>query len=128
MQNSTVETLLAAAVIAVAAGFLFFAYSTTEDGGAATYDIVASLNSVDGIAASADVRLHGIRIGKIASIGLDPKTYRPVVHLSIRDDIRLPVDSRARIASSGINGSTFLSVQPGRSAMMLSDGQTWKAN
>ncbi|MGD0190356.1 MAG: MlaD family protein [Rhizomicrobium sp.] len=128
MQNNIVETVLAAAVIAVAAGFVFFAYSTTQDGSVGTYDVIASLSTVDGVSVSTDVRLHGVKIGKIASIDMDPRTYKPVVHLAIRDDVRIPADSSARIASSGVNGGTFLSVQPGRSVMMVVPGAAWKAN
>jgi phospholipid/cholesterol/gamma-HCH transport system substrate-binding protein len=128
MQNNIVETVLAAAVMVVAAGFVFFAYSTTQDGSVGTYDVVASLSTVEGVAVSTDVRLHGVKIGKIASIDMDPRTYRPIAHLAIRDDVRIPADSSARIASSGINGGTFLSVQPGRSAKMVAPGVAWKAN
>ncbi len=128
MQNNIVETVLAAAVIVVAAGFVFFAYSTTQDGSIGTYDLVASLTTVDGVAVSTDVRLHGVKIGKIASIDMDPRTYKPVVHLAIHEDVHIPTDSHARIASSGVNGGTFLSVQPGRSVLMLAPGEAWKAN
>ena len=128
MQNNTVETLIAAAVVVVAAVFLFFAYTSTHAGSFNGYDVQASLSSVDGIEPGADVRLHGIKIGSVTSIAMDPKTYKPVVHLSIRDDIHLSQDSSARIASSLLNGNAFLSVQPGHSSKTLAAGAVWKAN
>ena len=128
MQNNTVETLIAAAVVAVAAAFLFFAYTSTHSGNFNGYDIQASLNSVDGIEPGAEVRLHGIKVGSVTSIEMNPKTYKPVVHLTIRDDVHLSQDSSARIASSLLNGNPFLSVQPGHSDKMLGPGSVWKAN
>jgi len=43
-QISIVETLIGAAVIAVAALFLFFAYSSTGSGLVSGYDVVAKFN------------------------------------------------------------------------------------
>jgi len=128
MQNNTVETLIAALVIAVAAGFLFFAYTSTHSGNFNTYAVQASLGSVDGITPGADVRLHGIKIGTVTSIAMDPKTYRPVAQLALHDDIHFSSDSSARIASGILNGNPYLSIQPGRNGKMLADGSQWKAN
>jgi phospholipid/cholesterol/gamma-HCH transport system substrate-binding protein len=128
MQNNTVETLIAAAVLAIAAGFLFFAYSSTHAGSISGYELQASLNSVDGIAAGGDVRIHGVKIGTISMIDMNPKTYKPIAQLSIRDDVRLPQDSSAQIASGILNSTPYLSIQPGHSAKMLAAGQSWKAN
>jgi phospholipid/cholesterol/gamma-HCH transport system substrate-binding protein len=126
MQNNTVETLIAALVVAVAAGFFFFAYKSTHSANFNGYDITASFNSVDGIQTGADVRLHGIKIGSVTSIALDEKTYKPIVHLLIRDDIRIPTDSGANVGSSLLNGNPYLAIQPGRSATMVVSGETWK--
>ncbi len=128
MQNNTVETLIAALVIAVAAGFLFFAYSSTHAGNFNTYEVQASLGSVDGIVTGADVRLHGIKIGTVTSIAMDSKTYRPVANLALHDDVHISSDSSVRIASGILNGNPYLSIQPGRNGKMLAGGSLWKAN
>ena len=126
MQNNTVETLIAAAVIAVAMGFLFFAYGSTHSGNYNTYEVQASLGSVDGIVSGADVRVHGIKVGSVSGIDLDPKTYKPVVRLALRNDVRsrttLPSASRPEL----LNGNPYLSIQPGHSGKMLVAGEAWK--
>jgi phospholipid/cholesterol/gamma-HCH transport system substrate-binding protein len=124
MQNNTFETLIGALVVAVAAGFLFFAYSSTHNGSINGYDVKASFNSADGIATGADVRLHGIKIGTVSSIDLNPKTYDAVVHLSIRDDVQIPDDSSVKVISSLLGGNSYLSIQPGGSEKMLAAGST----
>jgi phospholipid/cholesterol/gamma-HCH transport system substrate-binding protein len=126
MQNNTVETLIAAAVIAVAVGFLFFAYGSTHSGNYNTYEVQASLGSVDGIISGADVRVHGIKVGSVSGIDLDPKTYKPVVRLALRDDVPIADDSSVRIASGILNGNPYLSIQPGHSGKMLVAGEAWK--
>src|SRR5438128_2294374 len=80
MQNNTVETLMGAIVVAVAALFLFYAYSSTGAGRVSGYDLEARFASADGITSGTDVRLHGIKIGTVSSMNLDPKTYQAVVH------------------------------------------------
>jgi phospholipid/cholesterol/gamma-HCH transport system substrate-binding protein len=122
MQNNTVETLIGAVVILVAAVFLFFAYTTTGAGRVSGYDVKASFSSADGIATGTDVRLHGIKVGTVSSLSLDPKTYAAVVSLSIQNSIEIPDDSSIKITSSGLLGNSYLAIQPGGSDKMLKPG------
>jgi phospholipid/cholesterol/gamma-HCH transport system substrate-binding protein len=112
-QNNIAETLIGAVVVAVAIGFLAFTYLRTGTGSLSGYEINARLAKVDGLSVGTDVRLAGIKIGSISGLDLDPKTYTVTVHLSIRDDIKLPTDSSMMITSSGILGSSYLSITPG---------------
>jgi phospholipid/cholesterol/gamma-HCH transport system substrate-binding protein len=120
--NNTVETLIGAIVIAVAAGFLFFAYTSTGSGSVAGYDVTARFSSADGIANGTDVRLHGIKIGTVSGLSLDPKTYYAVAHMSIRNDVKIPDDSSVKITASGFLGSNYVAIQPGGSTTMLAQG------
>ena len=49
MQNSIVETLIGAAVIAVAAFFFMFAYTSTGSAPVSGYDVMAKFNRADGV-------------------------------------------------------------------------------
>ncbi|HEY8949257.1 MAG TPA: outer membrane lipid asymmetry maintenance protein MlaD [Rhizomicrobium sp.] len=120
--NNTVETLIGAIVVAVAAVFLFYAYTSTGSGGVAGYDITARFSSADGIANGTDVRLHGIKIGTVSGLSLDPKTYYAVAHMSIRNDVKIPDDSAVKITSSGFLGSNYVAIQPGGSTTMVAQG------
>jgi phospholipid/cholesterol/gamma-HCH transport system substrate-binding protein len=122
MQNNTFETLMGAFVICVAAAFLYFAYTSTSVGSLGGYDLKARFASADGIATGTDVRLHGIKIGRVSSLDLDPKSYAAVVHISLRDDVKVPEDSSIKITSAGIMGSSYLAIQPGGSDKMLQPG------
>jgi phospholipid/cholesterol/gamma-HCH transport system substrate-binding protein len=122
MQNNTFETFIGALVILVAAGFLYFAYSSTSSGSMSGYDLKARFASADGIVSGTDVRLHGIKIGTVSSLTLDPKTFAAIAHLSLRNDVELPDDSSIKITSAGIMGSSYLAIQPGGSDKMLKPG------
>ncbi|HTO41246.1 MAG TPA: outer membrane lipid asymmetry maintenance protein MlaD [Rhizomicrobium sp.] len=119
MQNNTVETLIGAVVVLVAAVFLYFTYTATSAGSISGYEIKARFAAVDGISVGTDVRVHGIKVGSVASLALDPKSYMAVANLTIRKDIEIPDDSSAKITSSGILGSSYISIQPGGSDTML---------
>jgi phospholipid/cholesterol/gamma-HCH transport system substrate-binding protein len=122
MQNNTVETLIGAIVVAVAAMFLFFAYTTTGSGSVSGYDVLARFSSADGISSGTDVRLHGIKIGTVSDVTLDPKTYMAIAHLSIRNDVQVPDDSAVKITSSGLLGSSYVAIQPGGSDKNVKSG------
>jgi phospholipid/cholesterol/gamma-HCH transport system substrate-binding protein len=122
MQNNTVETLMGAFVLCVAAAFLYFAYTSTGIGSLGGYDLMAKFASADGISAGTDVRLHGIKIGRVSSLELDPKTFAAIVHLSVRADVKLPDDSSIKITSAGIMGSSYLAIQPGGSEKIIPPG------
>ena len=122
MQNTTFETIMGAIVILIAAGFLYFAYTSNSAGTLGGYDLHARFASADGIATGTDVRLHGIKIGRVSSLDLDPKTYAAIVHISVRDDVKIPEDSSIKVTSAGIMGSSYLAIQPGGSDKMLPPG------
>jgi phospholipid/cholesterol/gamma-HCH transport system substrate-binding protein len=122
MTNNTVETLIGAIVVAVAGAFLFFAYTSAGSGAVSGYEITAKFSSADGISPGTDIRLHGIKIGTISGLSLDPKTYMAVAHLSIRNDVKLPDDSAVKITSSGLLGSSYVAIQPGGSDAMVKPG------
>jgi phospholipid/cholesterol/gamma-HCH transport system substrate-binding protein len=122
MRNNTVETLVGVLLVALVAGGLFFAYTSSQTGGTRGYELNAKFNSADGITTGTDIRLHGVKVGTISSVDLDRKTYLPLVHLAIRGGIRIPEDSAVRVASAGILGNSYLDIRPGNSKKMLAAG------
>jgi phospholipid/cholesterol/gamma-HCH transport system substrate-binding protein len=123
------ETLLSAAVILLAAGFLAFLTWRTGTGSLSSYDLSARLRSADGIKPGADVKLGGVKIGSVQALALvrDGKRYGVDLKLAIRDDIRVPADSRL-VIGGGLLSSTTLSIAPGRSKVMAAAGSTLKGS
>src|ERR1700753_3009614 len=122
MGNNTVETIIGAIVVVVAATFLYFAYTTTSSGSLSGYEITARMPRVDGLATGTDVRLSGIKIGAVDELTLDPKTYLVTLHMNVRKDIPIPDDSSLMVTSSGLLGGSYLSITPGGSDTMLRPG------
>lgn len=122
-QNNTVETLIGAVVVAVAAGFLFFGYTSTSSGSLSGYELTARMSRVDGLAPGTDVRLSGIKVGTVTNMELDPLRYYVVLHMSINPDVKIPDDSSLSVTSAGLLGSSYLAIQPGGSDKMLAAGE-----
>ena len=120
--SKTVETIIGALVVAVAAAFLYFAYTSTSEGSLTGYTVSATFSRVDGLSVGTDVRMSGIKVGTVSSLSLDPKTYLAVAQLTINDNVKLPDGSSIKITSSGILGNSYLSVTPGGSDKMISAG------
>ncbi len=58
----------------------------------------------------------------MSALTLDPKTYLVTLHMNIRDDIHIPVDSSLMVTSSGLLGGSYLSITPGGEDKMLPPG------
>ena len=93
-RTNLAETLIGATVVAIAVAFIAFAYMRNRHRAACrAMRFNARLPKVDGLGIGTDVRLSGIKIGTVSDLTLDPKNYLVTVHMNIRNDIKLPVDS-----------------------------------
>ena len=122
MANNAIETVMGAVVLAVAGGFLYFAYNNSNVKPIEGYVLSAGFSNISGIAPGSSVRIGGIKIGVVESLDLDPKTYQAVAKMRIRADVNVPKDSSAAVQSSGLLGEKYLAVEPGGDDVNLKDG------
>ncbi len=123
MKTDFVETIIGAAVIAVAVIFFTYAYKTAEVGAASGgYSIDARFERIDGISTGSDVRMSGIKIGTVVAQRLDPASFEAVVTMTVSPDVKLPDDSTAKITSEGLLGGNYISLEAGGSEKNLAAG------
>lgn len=113
MKRNAVETVMGAVVLVVAALFLFFAYTTSGVRTVSGYELTARFDRVGSLRVGADVRISGIKVGTVLAQTLDPKTFFAVVRMTVQPDLKLPVDTVASVASSGLLGDDFVALEPG---------------
>jgi phospholipid/cholesterol/gamma-HCH transport system substrate-binding protein len=111
--HNLIETMMGAAVLLVAGGFMAFAYNSTNVRTVRGYEVVAKFDRVDGLARGADVKMSGIKIGSVLEQRLDPEKFLAVVRMSIDPAIKLPIDTVAQVASEGLLGGSFVALVPG---------------
>ena len=119
-----VETLVGAAVVALAVGFFTFAYKTaglsgTSSGG---YKVIAEFDNAEGINVGTDVRLAGIKIGTVTALNLNPENYMARVEMTLEPNIKLSDDTAAKVTSEGLLGGKFIAMDPGGSETKLAEG------
>jgi phospholipid/cholesterol/gamma-HCH transport system substrate-binding protein len=124
MKRNIIETVLGAVVLVVAAAFLVYSSSATDAGEVQGYDINVAFNEIGGLKTGDDVRVGGVKIGTVKDIALDTATYRAKVTLSIKDNIKLPDDTAARVSSEGLMGGNYLALDPGGDEENLRPGAT----
>lgn len=123
MAEHRAEVLTGAAVLAVAAGFLFYATQTTNlTGQSGSYPLRASFRSVEGITVGSDVRLAGVKVGTITDLQLNPQTFFADATIALQDPILLPTDSAILISSEGLLGGNFVEIIPGGALENLGPG------
>ncbi|HEY7748969.1 MAG TPA: outer membrane lipid asymmetry maintenance protein MlaD [Aestuariivirgaceae bacterium] len=123
MKDSAVETAIGAIVIAIAAAFFIFVYTTTEGGaGRGGYRVIAEFDNVGAINVGTDVRLAGIKIGSVVAQELNPGTYQARVTMSIDPKVKLADDTTAKVSSEGILGAPYIALEPGGGEAFIPDG------
>jgi phospholipid/cholesterol/gamma-HCH transport system substrate-binding protein len=123
MNNTTVETIIGAAVILVAAGFFGYAYKASGASGTKSgMTLEAEFDNIEGINTGSDVRLAGIKIGTVIAQKINPENYQAVVTMALDPTVALADDSSAKITAEGLLGSKFVSIDPGGSETKLGDG------
>jgi phospholipid/cholesterol/gamma-HCH transport system substrate-binding protein len=123
MRESLTETIVGAVVLVAAAGFIAYAAQATgfADAGG-DFDLTASFRSVEGVTVGTDVRLAGVKIGTVTEMRLNPESYRADTVLTLLDEVPIPNDSSAIVASEGLLGGTFIEIVPGGSFDMFAAG------
>ena len=123
MASNAAETLIGAAVLAVAGGFLVYAANTADISvGGQGYELTADFRKAEGLNIGSEVQISGVKIGSVTSVELNPKNYFATVKMSIVEGVQIPEDSAAKIASEGLLGGNFIAVDPGNSDFMLEPG------
>jgi len=90
------------------------------------YRLNAEFKQATLLAPQADVRISGVNVGKVVSVGLDPRTGLSRVVLAINSQYApRPADTHAVLRAKTLLGETYVELSPGsRTAPKLRDGGT----
>lgn len=117
MGRNAIETILGAVVLMIAALFMAFAYSSADLRKVEGYTVSANFPMVDGIKEGGDVKINGVKVGSISSMGLiteaGPEQYLVKVKMTILPTVQLPEDTIAMIASESLLGGKYLALEVG---------------
>lgn len=123
------EVGVGAVILACAIGFLGYALAAGGRGmglgsmvnGDGT-SFTARFDRIDGLGDGAAVRIAGVRVGSVAGMRIDPRSFAAEVTLRLDRGLQLPSDTSAEVASESLLGGKYVSLVPGGSDRMLPDG------
>lgn len=124
MKRNIIETVLGAVVLLIGAVFLIYASSAARTGDVSGYTIYATFNEIGALTKGNDVRIGGVKVGQVSDVTLDPESYHAKVAMTLSDDVKVPTDSNARIASESLMGGAYLAIDPGAEDTMMKKGDT----
>ena len=123
MQRNMLETVMGAIVLLTAVAFVSLAYEAANIRGTDGYELEAEFGATDGLSVGDDVRISGIKVGRISRQELDPVTYAARIVMSLDERIRIPADSGARITAASLLGGNYLELIPGADEDMMKPGE-----
>ncbi len=86
-----------------------------------TYNITMVFSSVEGLKKGSPLELAGVQVGSVTGIALNVD-YSAVVSAAIEEDIKLPINSTASIATKGVLGDKIIVLTPGVSGNTIEPG------
>jgi len=130
MQKRRVEIAVGVFVVLGLAALVMLAMkvsnlsAVTKDNG---YLLKARFSNIGGLKVRAPVLVGGVRIGKVAEVILDSKTFEAIVVMDISNKYNnLPKDTSASIFTAGLLGEQYLGLEPGGDTAVLRDGEEVK--
>ena len=127
MGRKGIETLVGAFVLLGLLGLVFLALQAANlgaSGGGDSYEVQARFDNIGGLKPRAPVRVAGVTVGRVKSIGVDPQTFQGVVKLDIERTYSFPKDTAAKILTSGLLGDQYVGLEPGGDDANLGPGDT----
>ena len=123
MQRNMLEAVMGAIVLLTAVAFVSLGYEAANIRGTDGYELEAEFGATGGLSVGDDVRISGIKVGRISRQELDPVSYAARIVMSLDERIRIPADSSARITVASLLGGNYLELIPGADEDMMQPGE-----
>ncbi len=96
-------------------GFLIVEFGRFGDRFSNHYPLYIEFPDTAGIIKDSEVRLRGAKVGRVATkpeLVTKGTTSSVIMEMRIRDDVKIPKDSKFQIASSGLLGDKYIEIIP----------------
>jgi phospholipid/cholesterol/gamma-HCH transport system substrate-binding protein len=113
-------------VIVVLLGILILFYMSFRVGKMGTltegrgYTVSAHFRNISGLDTKSPVQIAGVEVGRVNRISLDDNKAKTT--LSIKEGVKIPLDSKISLKSFGILGDKYIEITPGLSTDYARDG------
>src|SRR5437588_2607990 len=87
-----------------------------------TYKLTATFDDATGLLRDDNVKVAGVVVGKVGSVTIDQGKAK--VQFTVKDSVKVPVDSSVAIRWRNLIGQRYLYVYPGNSSTVFKGGDT----
>jgi phospholipid/cholesterol/gamma-HCH transport system substrate-binding protein len=88
-----------------------------------SYRLRAQFENVGGLKVGAPIKIAGVTVGRVESIGYDMQLFKAIVTLRIDERYgQIPNDSDASIFTAGLLGGQYIGISPGGSEQYFKNG------
>ncbi len=122
MRRDTIETLVGALVLLLAAGLVYLGFATSGVESVTGYSFQAEFDDASGVTAGTEVRLAGFKVGSVTGKALADDGRMAVLTINVDQAYKVPADSKVRILPDGLLGGSYVSIEPGGADADLADG------
>ena len=128
MDMRRVEILVGVFVIAGIAAMIALALKISSINrltGDSTYRVYAKFENIGGLKVRSPIKVGGVVVGRVATITLDQQSLTPVVEMAISEQFNaFPIDTSAKINTSGLLGEQYIALSVGGEDDLLRDGDS----
>jgi phospholipid/cholesterol/gamma-HCH transport system substrate-binding protein len=122
MKQSNIELSVGAFVLLGIVAIVWFAIQAGAGVAiGSSYQVNARFTNVGGLRPGNQVFIAGVPVGRVEKIDLNSQ-YAAIVHMNVREDVRLPTDTIASVKTSGLIGDKFIALAPGADSKNLAPG------
>jgi phospholipid/cholesterol/gamma-HCH transport system substrate-binding protein len=126
MQRSSLDLWVGFFVLAGLVALAFLSIKVANLGSAfantSSYRVQATFDNIGGLKVRAPVKSAGVVVGRVETIGLDPRTFEAVVTIHIDSRYLFPKDTFASVLTSGLLGEQYIGLDAGGDDVKLKDG------
>ena len=122
MKYNGLEVFSGFVVILMAAFLFLFAYRLDKVSIIPRIQYSAEFDKIDGLIQGNDVKMGGVKVGKVLSTSVNPISFRILVHLEVNRDLKIPADSRLIVSSESLFGGKYITISPGGRNDQLAPG------
>ena len=88
------------------------------------FTLYALFNKIDGVTNGAEVRLGGLKVGRVVSQSF-ANEYQIKIEMALDKNYHLPIDSSVQIETDGLMGPKHLEIVPGADDELLKNGDSF---
>ncbi len=78
------------------------------------YAVTAKFENVGGLKIKSQVKMGGVRIGRVTNVGFDAELYQAIVTMHIDPQYdKIPIDTAASIFTAGLLGEQYIGLEAG---------------